>query len=129
MFLNNLNNQQQAALLHTAKVLIEADHIILSSETDLFESLRVQCNANLEHIENFEISMLRNMFDTNQEKVSFLLELIAIAFIDDEYHEKEESLIDEIARLIGINAKKLGALESWVIRQTDLNNEALRFME
>lgn len=129
MFLNNLNKKQQAALLDTAKILIEADHIILNSETDLFESLRAQCENDLVSIENFEISMLRNMFDTNKQKVSFLLELIAIAFIDDEYHEKEESLIDEIARLIGINSKKLGALESWVIRQTDLNTEALRLME
>lgn len=129
MFLNNLNNQQQAALLNTAKILIEADNIILGSESELFGYLRAQCDSELEHIENFEISMLTNMFETTQQKVSFLLELIAIAFIDDEYHEKEESLVDEIARLIGINTKKLGALESWVIRQTDLNTEALRLME
>lgn len=129
MFLNNLTMQQQAALLETAKLLIEADNIILKSETELFESLKSQCDLNLVCFENFELSMLVNMFDTNQQKVSFLLELIAVAFIDNEYHEKEESLVDKVAHLIGIKTKMLGALESWVIRQTDLNTEALRFME
>ncbi len=121
--------QQQAALLDTAKLLIEADNIILKSETELFASLQSQCDVNLMPFENFELSMLKDMFDTDQQKVSFLLELIAVAFIDDEYHEKEESLVDEVARLLDIKTKKLGALESWVIRQTDLNTEALRLME
>lgn len=129
MFLNNLDMQQQAAFLETAKLLIEADTIISNSETELLKSLKLQCDEALTPIDNFEVSSLNRILNTNKEKVSFLLELIAVAFIDGDYHEREESFIDEVARIIGISSKKLGALESWVIRQTALSTEALTFME
>jgi len=129
MFINNLNTEQQSALLKTTELLIHSDGIVAKEELAILDILKLQCNSNVELQTSFEIANLGSIFNNEKEKVSFLLELIAVAFIDDDYHEKEESFIDEIARIIGVKPKKLGALESWVIRQVDLSNSALKLME
>ncbi len=129
MFISNLNLEQQSALLKCAEILIHSDDIVSKEEDAIWDVLKAQCDSNVVMPTNFELASLRELFDDEKDKVSFLLELIAVAFIDDEYHEKEESLLDEIARIIDVTPKKLGRLESWVIRQLDLNNSALKLME
>ena len=56
-----------------------------------------------------------------------MLELIGLGFADGEYRPVESALIGEIARAMGIRDDEIAAMESWVIRQVALSEEAAGF--
>jgi uncharacterized tellurite resistance protein B-like protein len=53
-----------------------------------------------------------------------LLELIAVAHADGDYHNHENVLIRKYAKALNISAEKLSMLELWVSKQLSLSIEA-----
>lgn len=127
MFVQNLNPEQQFALLKTAEVLISCDGEITEQETGYLNFLKNQMNDLAEG--EFEIASLKGLFSTQKTKVSFLLELIALAHTDDEYHANEANLVTEVASLLEVDANLLDELEDWVVKQTTLLSQAEELME
>jgi uncharacterized tellurite resistance protein B-like protein len=127
MFVQNLNPEQQFALLKTAETLISCDGEVTEQEIEYLDFLRSQMDGLTEG--DFEVASLKDLFSTQKSKVSFLLELIAIAHTDNEYHANEANLITEVANLLEVNANLLGELEDWVVKQTTLLSQAEELME
>lgn len=129
MFVHHLNLEQQAALLTTAERLIASDEVIAKEEKSIIEILKSQMHSNLPQTSDFELRALEGLLNTNQSKVSFMLELIGVALVDNEYHENERGFIQEVAGIINMDNSLLEKLEEWVKQQVNLLASAAEMME
>jgi hypothetical protein len=125
VFLENLNVQEKAAFLGLAQHLIRADGVLAAEEENLLATLSAQSGA-IAPLEGSP-AHLADQFETRRSKVSALLELMGLGFADGEYHPLEKALVLEVALAFGIDKAELFGMESWVIRQTALLEEARHF--
>ena len=89
MFIQNLNSEQQGLMLSLAKRLISVDGQISKEETDMLATLEAQCCKNISETKDISMAELKNIFKTEREKASVSLELLAVAYADDDYHKSE----------------------------------------
>ena len=62
-------------------------------------------------------------------RVATLLELLGIAYADDEYHPGENEMIKSVAAALGVTDNEVLQMENWVLRQMVLAAEARSFFE
>lgn len=127
MFVQNLNKTQQSALLFLAREIMSADNIMHENEETFTSILRSQVEDNVSE-KIVPLDELAMIFDTERAKYSLLLELIAIAKADDEYHEKEKHLIESYSNALSVSKDKLKQLENWVSKQLTLSKEAEKLL-
>ena len=125
MFLENLSDGEKAAFLGLAKKLIEADQILSPKESQLLASLTETAGV---AAATGSVEALAATFHTHKCKASALLELLGLGLADGEYHPAEAFLVAEVASAFGFAEEELAWMESWVIRQASLVEEASRFM-
>jgi len=129
MFISYLNNEQQGQLLSLAEMIMNADGNIAEEEISIINTMKAQCSPDVLTAGKVSISDLATRFSTQPAKVSLLLELIGVAYADDDYHETEKKLIQEIASSLNISFPLLADMESWVKRQFLSMKEVNTFME
>ena len=95
----------------------------------MYGSEKNYCSPDTEIIEDLAINDVSQLFHTNKEKVSLILELLGVAFSDNEYHEKEEEFIAEVSISLEIESTLLKDCETWVKRYLILVKEASILME
>ena len=125
MFLENLSDGEKAAFLGLAKKLIEADEVLSPKESQLLASLTDAADT---AIATGSVADLAAAFRTRQCKASALLELLGLGLSDDEYHPAEAALVAEVSTAFGFTEEELVWMESWVVRQAYLIEEAVGFM-
>lgn len=128
MFLHLLTPQQQISLIKTAEQLIASDNVIAKEEESILQILKDQISADIKSSEKFELSSIKTLFDTKKQKIAFLMELVGIALIDEEFHSSERSLITEIASLLSVSDSDLKQVEEWVLQQMALQKSATALM-
>ncbi len=128
MFVQNLNIEQQSALLAASKLLIASDGDVSQEEQLMLNTLASQCEHGVEAASNFEVLHLKGMFNTQTEKSSFMLELLGMAFADADYHETEQSFIFTVSEAMELTPDMLADMEAWVKTQLELANSVARFM-
>lgn len=126
MFVTNLNTTQQGKLLSFAEQIINADGVVEERETQVLDTIRNQCSPDVV-LSDQNTSDISKVFTTQPEKISLLLELISIALVDEEYHEKEIQIIKKIADELDVSAD-LQDMETWVKKQLMLIKEANELM-
>ena len=122
MFVNNLSNNQQSALLYLAHEVAKADGDLHELQMGLMEIIRAQCE---EDIEKQEVSLegLSKVFDSEYAKCSLLLELLGVAHSNNDYDIREKELIEQYAEALDISKSKLEKLDAWVEKQLALMEE------
>lgn len=125
MFLENLSDGEKAAFLGLAKRLVEADEILSPKEIQLLASLTDAAGV---AAANGTVADLAAAFHTRQCKASALLELLGLGLSDGEYHPAEATLVAEISNAFGFTKEELTWMESWIVRQASLIEEAADFM-
>ena len=129
MFIQNLSPTQQGVLLWLVKRMIKADGIISEGEENMLAIIETQCDDNCIKVDNVEMSNLKTIYQTERAKSSLMLELLAVAYADGDYHESEQGLIEEVSKNIGFLKSKISDMENWVQRQLILTSESEIFME
>lgn len=127
MFVSNLNKEQQGLLLGLSKMLINADGIVTEEEKLLLDMMKKQCASEVDVLEN-PLAKIDEISFSYKEKVSFLLEIVGVAYIDSEYQEEEKKLIKTISDKLKISYVLLEDIESWVKRQCIMMQEANTMM-
>ncbi|HDR1285735.1 DNA repair protein [Pasteurella multocida] len=127
MFIQNLNKEQQSAFLFLAQELIKADGTLEKAEVAILETLKQQTFPDTTEKE-IALDKLPQVFNTKIATNSALLELIAIAHADEQYHENEKSLISTYAQAFNVNQDTLFLLETWVKKQIELSKEAMQLL-
>lgn len=129
MFIQHLNNEQQATLIAFTKKIIAVDGHIDEKEKLMLETIRSQCDANVNFDSKPEFDKIDSLFEFKHQKVAFMLELIGVAYADETYQESEITVIRNLAETLDISPSLLTDMENWVKRQMILVKEANLFME
>lgn len=69
-----------------------------------------------------------DVFDTPQSRTIVILELMVIAYSDDEYHEDERPIIDDFIKKFGFTDDEVARFEKWAMRQSPLSVEGWDFI-
>jgi uncharacterized tellurite resistance protein B-like protein len=126
MFIQNLTGGETAAFLGLAHKIVQADGVLAPEEERLLSALAATANYGGEAADGTVVE-LASAFGTRRARVSALLELMGLGFADGEYHPTEKALVVEIARALDVTEDELVGMESWVIRQVTLMEEAADF--
>jgi uncharacterized tellurite resistance protein B-like protein len=122
MFVQNLNASQQSALLYLAREVAKADGDLHKLQMGLLQIIKDQSEVGITEQE-ISLAMLPQVFDDNRVKGSLLLELLGVAYSNNEYNVNEKKLIEQYAQALNINEEQLKKLETWVEKQLALMRE------
>jgi hypothetical protein len=126
MFLNLLSAKEKLSFLGLAKKVIYADNIIAKNELVMYKSMHqemevleeISSELSEEEIENVseEIPKLCSVFDSRRSKISALMELVALCFVDGKLVVQEKEVIYEIARHFDIKREETDSYIDWASR-------------
>ena len=129
MFLNRLTVEQKKAFLAIAMKIVGADRHLDPKERRTIEAMRVEMGLLVEtDIPMGSIEELAKPFDTRQTQVISMLEGIALALVDEEFHGEEEKILRALALIFGFSEKEATAMENWVQSLKKLQKEAETMM-
>ncbi|WP_037586061.1 TerB family tellurite resistance protein [Stenoxybacter acetivorans] len=127
MFVQNLNPAQQAALLHLAKEIINADNQLADEETAMLAAALKEQTATDVTAQAITAAELPALFSSERAKCSLLLELLGFAHADSNYHPSERNLISQYAQALNIGSEKLAQMDNWVVQQLALMQQSENF--
>lgn len=129
MFLNLLNDRQKQSFLALATKVVMADGEVAPKEHVTLNVRVAEMGGNVKAPPaeiygepNFEV------FDTNRAQTIVVLELLVIAYSDQDYHEDERPIIDQLATEFGFSKNEMKLFEDWAIRQSPLSVEGWSFI-
>ncbi len=124
MFLNILTDRQKQSFLALATKVVMADGEVVPKEHVTLNVRVAEMGGNIKAPPN-EIYGEPNfdVFDTPLAQTIVLLELLVIAYSDDEYHEDEQPIIQQLIDKYGVSGEQLARYESWAKRQSPLSVE------
>jgi len=129
MFLNRLTVDQKKAFLAIAMKIVGADRRLEAKERQAIEAMRFEMGLWTEtDIPRGSIEELAKPFDTRQSQVILMLEGIALALTDEEFHGEEEKILRALALIFGFSEKEANAMENWVLHSKELQKEAEAMM-
>ncbi|MCU0444349.1 MAG: hypothetical protein MUE85_05475 [Microscillaceae bacterium] len=120
MFLNLLKPEEKSAYLTLARRVISADSTIAKEEQTLLEAMKRELELSDEGIDylpdSLSIRELCDMFVSSKSKVSALMELIGIGFVDGQFVHQEKEVIYQIAESMGISKDETTMYIDWAKR-------------
>ncbi|MGD2091032.1 MAG: hypothetical protein PVH61_32960 [Candidatus Aminicenantes bacterium] len=129
MFLNRLTIEQKKAFLAIAMKIVGADRRLDPKERQTIEAMRVEMGLFTEtDIPMGSIEELAKPFDTRQSQVILMLEGIALALVDEEFHGEEQKILRALALIFGFSEKEATAMENWVLNYKKLQKVAETMM-
>ncbi len=129
MFLNRLTAEQKKAFLAIAMKIVGADRHLDPKERLTIEGMRYEMGLWAEtDIPMGSIEELAKPFDTRQSQVILLLEGIALAYVDEEFHGEEQKILRALALIFGFSEKEATDIENWVLRFNELQKQAEAMM-
>ncbi|MDE0210135.1 MAG: hypothetical protein OXJ64_09645 [Boseongicola sp.] len=129
MFVQNLNERQQSALLHYADAVMRVDNRVEPSELVAMDLLRDQAHPGVQP-KDVPVDQLGELFKNRIGRVSFLLELVGMGYVNDDFDPRQSILIDEVAAALDMRDDgTLEAVESWVVDQLELMKKAQQLMQ
>ncbi|NJO01003.1 MAG: hypothetical protein HC880_04280 [Bacteroidia bacterium] len=101
-----------------ARKVIAADKVIAEKEMILLESMKKELELDDEQIEDLsgDMAELCAKFSSSKSKVSALMELIGIGFVDGKFVYEEQQIIYEIAHHMGISKEETTMYIDWARR-------------
>ena len=124
MFVQNLNERQQSALLYYADEVMRADGKIHAEELLEMEELRKQVQSSV-IAEEINLSALPSLFKRRLSRVSFLLELIGMGYANKTFEPAQAEIVHQIAEAFDFHEDgTIEAIEKWVKDQLDLMEQA-----
>ena len=108
---------------------MRADGRIDPAELVVMDELRNQMKPGV-RAEDIAVEALPAVFKRRLSRVSFLLELVGIAYADENFDQTEADLLHEVAKVFGFDENgTIEAIFQWVRDQLDLVKQAQKLME
>lgn len=126
MFVQYLNERQQGTLLHYADRIMRVDGVIDAKEMVHIETLRDQAPG--VKAEDLAVEDLPRVFEDRSSRIAFLLELVAMGYVNETFDPSESELVGRVAAAFSLGSD-MDDVESWVRRQLLLTREARELME
>ena len=124
MFLSELTEQQKISFSNIALDLIYSDEILDINEAQLMAKLEREMGlANKNIPKNKDLQA----FDTRKSKAIVILELLMIAYSDEDFNVDESNYIKKIADFLEINSMDFTEMKWWAKKKSELDKEASKF--
>ena len=124
MWLSSLSNDQRHALLRLAHNVIVSDGLLDPNEEDmLFELKREMALSDVGEVEYLELDGIQNVFQDRRSRITVVINLLKLSYVDGAFEIEEECLLKEIARTFDITDQDFLLLDNWVRRLTALEDE------
>ena len=127
MFLNLLDSDEKRAFAELAEKMIKADGLVIGREEAALASLKAEMGISGSG-DGREVDELAGVFHSWRSKIAALLELIGLGYSDVSYSVNEQSLVDELARHMGLTPDEVEEVEAWVREHVSLVRRALILM-
>ncbi|HLP57416.1 MAG TPA: TerB family tellurite resistance protein [Candidatus Deferrimicrobium sp.] len=128
MFLSRLNLDQRKAFLALTMKIIGADGTLEPRERQMVEAMRYEMALFTEtDLPKGYVSVaeMAQPFDTRESQVILMLECIALAYADEDFHGEEQKILRELALIFKFTEEEATAMENWVLRYKGLVKEAV----
>lgn len=129
MFLNLLTDRQKQSFLALATKVVMADGEVVPEENVTLKVRVAEMGGEVKAppdeiygAPNFDV------FDTPRAQTIVILELMVLAYSDDEYHEDERPIIDDFIKNFGFSDDQVARFEDWATRQSPLSVEGWTFI-
>lgn len=127
MWLHLLDPDQQHTYVKAAQLVILADGIVHEAEEELLATVQIEMAMDTvpaapDDVDTFLEEL--EVFDTPVSKNVLMLELMAVAMADDEYHPREKELLERIASRLRIKTDGLEEFRQFAIRGLKLIEDA-----
>ncbi len=122
MFLYQLNLMEKMAFVQLAKEMVTVDDgKIDEHEYGLISIMANEMQVAVESVLSIEFNLeqLAGEFRTSQTKRICIAELLSLALVNSEFHEKQKLLLNGLVNLFGMNTDELGEIEVWVQESMD----------
>lgn len=129
MFLGNLNFKQKKIFLGLAKKILVVDDGIIDNEEEIY--LRTICNEmylGIDDEEDIALNELSKIYSSNEEKRLILVELIALAYSNGEYHKNEKAFILDVIEYFELKKSILDEIENLVRIFFETQNKIVNFI-
>jgi len=129
MFLNLLTDRQKQSFLALATKVVMADGEVVPKENVTLDVRVAEMGGSIKAPPD-EIYGAANtsIFDTPQARAILVLELMVIAYSDDEYHDDERPIIHDLIEEYGFTPDQVARFEDWAKRQSPLSVEGWHFI-
>jgi len=129
VFLNLLTDRQKQSFLALATKIVMADGDVVPAENVTLAVRVAEMGGNVKApAEEIYGAPNAAVFDTERSKIIVILELMVIAYSDQEYHKDERPIIEDLADKFGLSAAEMARFEDWAIRQSPLSVEGWGFI-
>jgi uncharacterized tellurite resistance protein B-like protein len=118
MFLNLLKQEEKIAFLTLAKKIISIDSTISKQEMTLLNSMKRELEIDDVDVQYLDASIedICTQFTNSKSKVSAIMELIGIGFVDGKFVLEEQNLIYQIADAMNISREETNMYIDWARR-------------
>jgi len=127
VFLNLLDTDEKRAFAELAEKMIEADGLVIGREEAALAALKAEMGITGAS-NGRSVDDLAGVFHSWRSKIAVLLELVGLGYSDVNYSVNEQSLVDEVARQMGLTSDELSEVEAWVREHVSLIRRALILM-
>jgi len=122
MFLYQLNLMEKMAFVQLAKEMVTVDDgKIDAREYGLINVMANEMQVAVESVLSIEFNLeqLAGEFKSTQTKRICIAELLSLALVNSEFHEKQKLLLDGLVHLFGMDTDELNEIETWVRESMD----------
>ena len=128
MFLNNLSLKQRKVFLGLANRILIIDNSVDAAEITYLHNICAEMSLSLKDGEEYPIETLNGIFPKKEEKRLVIIELMALAQSNEEYHEYEKDFIVKVINAFGINNSILEEIESLVEEYFKIQKKLTNFI-
>jgi uncharacterized tellurite resistance protein B-like protein len=129
MFLRHFDDEQRKQLLIVAFEMMVADGLIRESEKEVLEALKQELHVFQIDREEALGGVQLGVFADRRSQMAAMLKLVAMAFADREYHERELKILVRCGREFGFGIEDMKAVNEWGRRHFELVKDAERMID
>ncbi|MDD2601017.1 MAG: hypothetical protein PHO37_17630 [Kiritimatiellae bacterium] len=128
MFLYQLGLTEKMAFVQLAKMMVTVDDgKIDDRECNLINVMANEMQVSVDSILSIEFNLeqLAGQFKSEPSKRICLMELLSLALVNSEFHEKQKLLLDGLTNIFGISTRELANIDTWVREIMECTNRGL----
>ncbi len=131
MLLQTFNEKEKIAFSELAKHMIAVDGVFDDREIKMYKDLCDEMGIehdNVYNIKNKNIKELIYTFSNKNMQIFAILELLSIAFVDENYAIQEQGLIAMLCEILDISNDKLEKMVGWAKNRIELGQKLINII-
>ncbi len=132
MLLQTFNKEERIAFAELAKQMIAVDKVFDQRELQMYEDICAEMNideSDVYKMDNVDIKDLLDVFSNDNKQIFAILELLSIAFIDENYAIEEQQMMCEMIEHLEIDEEKLKEMQQWAKQRIKLGRMLIDILD